>query len=99
MKIEQQGYTGSASGPGRATGASSVGYSQLRNSGGFSVEDSGDHADVSGVARMFQMAQGARSEQVENLGSLVRSGGYSIDPAAISRSLVAETIAAQGAVE
>jgi hypothetical protein len=99
MKIEQQGHTGSASGPGRATGAGSVGYSQLRNPGVIPAGDSGDHAEVSGVARIFQTAQGARSEQVEKLGSLVRSGSYSFDPAAVSRSLVSETIAARSAVE
>jgi hypothetical protein len=97
MKIEQQGYSGSTTGSGRAAGAGSVGYSQLRNQGAGSLEDSGDQADVSGVAQVFQTALAARSAQVERLGSLVRSGGYSTDPSVISQSLVNETIAAQAA--
>lgn len=95
MKIEQQGYSGNTASSGRAAGAGNVGYSQLRNQGTGSLEDSGDHADVSTVAQVFQTAMAARSAQVERLGSLVRSGEYSIDPSAISQSLVNETVAAQ----
>jgi anti-sigma28 factor (negative regulator of flagellin synthesis) len=100
MKIEQQGYAGSTQGTGRTAGSgnvTNVAYSQFRNPGPGAVEDQGDHADVSQTAQVYQTAQAARSAQVEKLSGLVRSGGYSVDPVAISQSLVAETVAAQAA--
>jgi hypothetical protein len=108
MKIEQQGYTGATQEPGRAAGAGSAGsiggssiggisYAESRGTNSGAVGDHGDRAEVSGIAQVFQSAQAARTGQVDRLGELVRGGQYSVDPAHISQSVVAETIAAQGA--
>ena len=73
--------------------ASTQAAAAAKNSAAYQARLNGDSVELSGISQSVRQFNAARSGRVAQLAKSVQSGSYSVNPALVSSSLIAEALA------